>query len=406
MREVTMELERLLSRPAPAGRYWPRAAEWREDAGSRFAVCRPKLGARSLELLAYGLRQLDGRELHLVLPRQAVKATRARAAFLAPGVHVHRSRAEGLGDAEPPMSIAEATAFYRQLGEPVVPKDWEAPGWEPWLTDLVDWVESRRVERVRNSEEHAWHYRGRQVFSVRRFASGGCELTAGANCRAPTGAQPAPIKVRLAADQELGADQAKRVRRAVDSAIERRRTGEDDKHREHLLQAAIGTEPSLIGMTELRREVPAWRPDYEADCCRAFIDFVGCDVDRVGHLIEVKIGPDAQSGIQALDHWAWAKAHIDVLSDQTSIDPASGLKLDIVLGRSDKELLHPAAAATLRALGDDVDWRCHLVEDWNTVTTPRQLLAPRSEAFPPRMLPTEAVRLSTAVQLDHIDGHR
>lgn len=272
--------------------------------------------------------------------------------------------------------------------------------------DLVDWVESRRVERVRNSEEHAWHYRGRQVFSVRRFASGGCKLTAGANFRAPSGAQLAPFKVRLAAGRELGADQVERVRLAVDAAIEHRRTGEDDKHREHLLQAAIGTEPSLIGMTELRREVPAWRPDYEANRCRAFIDFVGCDVDRVGHLIEVKIGPDAQSGIQALDHWAWAKAHIDVLSDQISIDRASGLKLDIVLGRSDKELLHPAAAATLGALGDDVDWRCHLLEDWNTVATPRQLLAPRSVALPRRTLPTEGVGLSTAVRLDQIDGHR
>jgi hypothetical protein len=42
--------------------------------------------------------------------------------------------------------------------------------WDPWLKDLADWVESRRVERVRNSERHAWHYRGRQVLSVRRFA--------------------------------------------------------------------------------------------------------------------------------------------------------------------------------------------------------------------------------------------
>ena len=293
------------------------------------------------------------------------------------------------------MSIMEAEEFYRRLGNPVQAAAWATASWEPWLSDLVDWVDSRRVERVRNSERHAWHYRGRQVLSVRSFASGGHELVAGVNYREPTGDQPAPLKVRLAARQKLDAGQIDRVKQAVDEAIERRRTGEDDKHREHLLQAAIGTEPSLIGMTELRREVPAWRPKYGARSGRAFVDFVGRDVDRVGHVIEVKIGPDAQLGIQALDHWAWATAHIDDLSEQIAIDPTAGFKLDIVLGRSGKELVHPAAAATLDALSDDVDWRCHVVDDWNTVDTPRQLMTPRSESFPPRKFPCEEAQHKT-----------
>ena len=394
-REVTMELERLLASPAPHGANWPKAAEWHEDASSRLAVCRPKQGAGSLGLLAYGLRRLEGRQLHLVVPQQAVTAIRARAAFLTPRVHVHRKQAKGWADAEPPMSVMEAKEFYRQLGKPVQAAAWETASWEPWLRDLVDWVDSRRVERVRNRERHAWHYRGRQVLSVRRFASGAYELVAGVNYRAPTGDQPAPFKVRLAAGEELEAGQVDRVRLAVDEAIERRRTGKDDKHREHLLQAAIGTEPSLIGMTELRREVPAWRPKYGAHSGQAFIDFLGRDVDRVGHVIEVKIGPDAQLGIQALDHWAWATAHINELSEQITIDPTAGIELDIVLGRSDKELVHPAAAATLDALGDDVDWRCHVVDDWNTVATPRQLIAPRSEACPPRKLPTAETQRDT-----------
>ena len=399
---ATMELDRLLSSPAPHGARWPKAAEWHEDASYRLAVCRPKQGAGSLDLLAYGLRRLEGRQLHLVVPLQAVTAIRARAAFLTPKVHVHRRRSKGWADAEPPMSIIEAIEFYRQLGNPAQPAAWEAASWEPWLRDLVDWVDSRRVERVRNSERHAWHYRGRQVFSVRRFASGGYELVAGVNYRAPTGDQPAPLKARLAAGQELETNQVDRVRSAVDEAIERRRTGKDDKHREHLLQAAIGTEPSLIGMTEVRREVPAWRPKYEAHGGQAFVDFLGRDVDRMGHVIEVKVGPDAQLGMQALDHWAWATSHIDDLPEQIAIDPTAGFKLDIVLGRSDKELVHPAAAATLDALGDDVDWRCHVVDDWNTVDTPRQLMTPRSESFPPRRLPTEECQRDTE-SLDHIE---
>ena len=382
-----MELESLLSSPSPEGRNWSRAADRYEDDSCRLGVSRPRPGARSLELLAYGLQGLDGRELHLVVPKPAVEATRARAAFLAATVHVHRRRATGFGDAESPMSITEATRFYRRLGDPLEPAVWDAATWEPWIKDLVDWVESRRVERVRNSERHAWHYRGRQVLSVRSFADGGYELIAGANARTRTGDQPVPFKQRIAPGTALSADQVAEIRSTVDVAIERRRTGEDDKHREQLLQAAIGTEPGRIGMTHLRREVAAWRPKYETGRGRAFIDFVGCDVDRIGHVIETKIGPDAQLGLQALDHWAWANAHRVEIAEGITADPTSPFKLDIVLGRSAKPLLHPAATATLHALRDEVDWRCHLVDRWDTVTAPCELLALRAEALTPGALP-------------------
>ena len=382
-----MDLQRLLASPPPPGRNWPRAAEWHQDEVGRLAVIRHGHGERSLGLLAYGLRGLDERELHLVVPRRAVDATRARAAFLTATVHVHKAQAAGIRDAESRMTLTEATEFYRQLGEPSEPAEWQAATWEPWLKELVDWVESRRVERVRNSEEHAWHYRGRQVFSVRRFASGGCKLTAGANFRAPSGAHPEPFEVRLSAGQELVPDKVKRVRCAVDSAIERRRTGEDDRHREHLLQAAIGTEPSLIGMTELRREVPAWRPKYPVNGGVARIDFLGRDVDRIGHVIETKVGSDAQLGIQALDHWAWGDAHRAELAGYIDADPTGPFELDVVLGRRAEPLLHPAAAATLQAFRREVNWRCHLVSDWDTIDTPHQLLTPQAEALAPRQLP-------------------
>ena len=386
-REVTMELERLLSSPAPHGANWPKAAEWHEDASSRLAVCRPKQGAGSLGLLAYGLRRLEGRQLHLVVPQQAVTAIRARAAFLTPRVHVHRKQAKGWADAEPPMSVMEAKEFYRQLGKPVQAAAWETASWEPWLRDLVDWVDSRRVERVRNRERHAWHYRGRQVLSVRSFASGGYELIAGANSQTPAEEQQAPVIRRTSAGEALTAKQDEEVRSAVDRAIDRRRTGEDDRHREHLLQAAIGTDPALIGMTRLRREFAAWRPKYAPSRGRAFIDFLGRDVDRIGHVIETKIGPDAQLGIQALDHWAWADAHRAELADHIDADPTEPFALDLVLGRCSRPLLHPAAAATLQAFCREVNWRCHLVTDWDTIDTPHQLLSPQSEALAPRELP-------------------
>jgi hypothetical protein len=394
-----MELEAFLSGSSPAGGP-SSAAFWHEDDRRLVGVIRHGAGGRSLELLAFGLQGLDGRDLHLVVPWQAVNATRARAAFLTATVHIHKSQATGIGDAEPPMSVPEATRFYRRLGKPSEPAAWEAATWEPWLEDLADWVESRRVERVRNSQRHAWHYRGRQVLSVRRFANGGCELIAGANYKAPTGNQPTPVRLRIPAEQAITLDQVAEVRSAVDRAIERRRMGDDDKHREHLLQAAIGTEPALIGMTQLRREVAAWRPRHKPGPGRAFIDFFGRDVDRIGHIIETKIAPDAQLGIQTLDHWAWANAYRTELSAHLDVDPNCPFKLDIVVGRSSRPLLHPAAAATLEALRAEVDWRCHLVADWDTIQTPRQLLTPQAEALPPHHLPSEDVHLIPVAETD------
>ena len=382
-----MDLQRLLASPPPPGKNWPRAADWHQDEDGRLAVIRHGRGKRSLGLLAYGLRGLDERELHLVVPRQAVDATRARAAFLTATAYVHKAQAADIRDAEPRMTLTEATEFYRQLGEPSEPAKWQAATWEPWLKELVDWVESRRVERVRNSERHAWHYRGRQVLSVRSFAAGGYELIAGANSRTPVEDVPEPVILRTSAGGALTADKKAAVRSAVDAAIDRRRTGEDSRHREHLLQAAIGTEPALIGMTRLRREFAAWRPKYTPSRGRAFIDFLGRDVDRIGHVIETKVGSDAQLGIQALDHWAWADAHRAELAGYIDADPTKPFELDVVLGRRAEPLLHPAAAATLQALRREVNWRCHLVTDWDTIDTPHQLLTPQAEALAPRQLP-------------------
>jgi hypothetical protein len=210
------------------------------------------------------------------------------------------------------------------------------------------------------------------------------------------------VKLRIPAEETITPDQVAEVRSAVDRAIERRRTGDDDKHREHLLQAAIGTEPGLIGMTQLRREVAAWRPKYKPSARSRLHRLLGRDVDRIGHVIETKIAPDAQLGIQTLDHWAWANAHRTELAEHIDADPTRPFKLDIVLGRSSRPLLHPAAAATLEALRDDVDWRCHLVSDWDTIETPRQLLTPRGEALPPRELPAEDVQLIVEADSDPV----
>jgi hypothetical protein len=382
-----METEGLLAGLTQPRGYWSPSARWHASDRRLVAVTARGYAAQSLKLLAYGLERLDGRTLHLVVPRTAVNPTRARAAFLDVPVHVHASQATGAGDTEPPMSRAEATAFYRRLGGVTPPQPWDSSQWPAWLADLIDWVESRRVERVRNSGFHAWHYRGRQILSVRRTAADGYRLTAGVDYRTPTGDQPAPVKLHVQATKALSAEQGAAVRAAVDQAVERRRTGEDDRHREHLLQAAIGTDPSLIGASYLRRELPAWRPKQQPRRGRAFIDFLGRDIDRAGHVIETKIGLDPQLGIQALDYWAWVDAHRAELAEQIDADPDRPFRLDLVLGRSAKPLLHRAAAATLDYLHEAILWRCHLVSRWDTVAQPARLITPEAGALPQRQLP-------------------
>jgi hypothetical protein len=377
-----------LERPAGA---WPRMASWYANERRLVAVSAHGHGNRSLDALAYGLEKLDGRELHLVVPRAAVAPLRARAAFLCPTVYVHAARQGNVGDGERPMSIPEAIAFYRRLGTPTPAPRWDVSTWPARLVELVDWVESRRVERVRTTRDYTWHYRGRQVLYVRPGRAGAYVLIAGVNYKEPRGDQPAPVALDISASSPLTTLHLAEVKAAVDEAIERRRDGTDDSHREHLLQAAIGTDPSLVGVSHLRRELPAWRPKVKPRSGRAFIDFVARDVDRVGHVIETKVGPDAQLGFQALDYWAWVEAHRAGLAGTIEADPDQPFELDIALGLSNKQAIHPAAAATLRAFVDGITWRCHLVSSWDTIDQPGQLLVPAAEPLATRVLPPMGV---------------
>ena len=279
-----MDLEELVPGSVRAKGVRSRRGSWYGDDDRLVATSAHGHGDQATDLLAQGLQHLEGRDLHLVVPRPAVDVLRARAALLDATVYVHPTRRTGLGDPEPPMTRTEATAFYRRLGDVTPPPRWDAIGWPNWLVELIDWLESRRVERVRTTEAHAWHYRGRQILHVRQAATDGSySLTIGA----PTtnGERTAPRRQRIAATDGLAPTAVEQVKQTVDLAIERRRTGADAGHRERLLQAAIGTDPSLLGLTHLHREVPVWRPGQQPRRQRGFVDFLGRDVTRTGQLL-------------------------------------------------------------------------------------------------------------------------
>jgi hypothetical protein len=383
-----MELETFLSGLTPSHGRPSRAAHWLEDDGRLVAVSRHGSGDRSPELLALGLQGLDGRALHLVVPERAVSVIRARAAWLTAKVRVHQSHGRTVGPAQTAMSPSEASRFFRILGGLTPPVKFDTSSWPAWLVDLTASLECGGVERTQTTRSVVWRYRGRQVLSVRLASAGTLELTAGAAFTSSGSDRPAPLRRTVTTATTLTSAELNDIRSTIDTAIDLRRTGQDPGHRERLLQATISSNPTLIGMTHVRREVPAWRPRLRPRRGRGFIDLLGRDIERTGHVIEAKIHSDPQLGVQALDYWVWADARRLELARHIDADPDRPFHLDLVFGCSTTPLVHAAASATLEALDPElIDWRCHVVAEWDTVAQPHQLLTPRAEALPPRQLP-------------------
>lgn len=361
------------------GGLWTSLAQWRGDDRTLVALCPDADPIRATKVLAYGLEQLHGRALHIGVPAAAVPAMRHRAALLTADITTFEHADDGRIQQVPPSSQAESLRWFGSLGKVRAVKDVDSFDGPPWLLELIDWLESRRVERVRPKHSWAWHYRGRQVLQVKE-SGGRYKLVAGVAYSKPTQEQPAPVHIESSASRGLASQDLERVREAVDAAIERRRVGDDKGHREHLLQAALGVDPALIGLTRLLREYPAWRPGSDDVGGQGFIDFLGVDIDDGLHVVETKIGPDPTLGLQGLDYWAWVTSHKDAITKELGIHPQDPrpVTLDYVVACSDKALLHRAAAQTSDALHTDIPWRFHVITDWDTVARPGRLLRPRA----------------------------
>ena len=380
----------------PSGR-WTTIAQWRTTGDSLVAVFDYPDPSYALGLLPYALERLGGRDLQVAVPTDAVEATRHRAAMLTADIEVLEQVGAEVRPV-PASTSGDALVWYAKRGpvtDVVGVDEFNGP---PWLVDLVDWLESRRVERIRRSQYWSWHYRGRQILRIGK-SGGTYRLLAGVAYAKPREDQPAPVRVEAAADPGPTAQEIETIKEALDRAIERRRVGVDRGHREHLLQAALAVDPSILAMTRLVREFPAWRPSLSDAGGRGFIDFLGVDVDGGLHVIETKIGPDPMLGLQGLDYWAWVTAHKDEVSACLGLEPSEEpVGLHYVIATSGKTLIHQAAAETMRRLGPDIPWRCHVITDWNTVDRPRRLLRPQ---------PVAGIRARTVPYEGMLDGpHR
>ena len=395
-RQDAVTFDELTAGLAPPTGRWTALGDWWADDRRIMVRAREQHGQRADELLAYGLERLQGRTLTLVLPPGASEITANRAAFLDADIEVYEEGGAGCVP-RPIPPVSKAVDWYGGLGDVTSLADadqFEGPG---WLVELIDWLESRRVERIRRSQYWAWHYRGRQILRLQR-KGGALQLVAGVDYRDPSERQPPPLAVDVVDGDELDTGMVGRIMSQLDQAIDRRRTGEDRDHREHLLQSAVAMDPSLLGMRELVRELPAWRPSVERTAGRGFIDFVGVDVDERLHVVETKIGPDAMLGLQGLDYYGWAMAHREQVARQAGADPGNhSVQLHFVFACNPKGLMHAAAGATLERLAPDIPWRCHVIDDWNTVDRPKQLLRPHA---------VPGIRARTLPEDGHCDGDR
>lgn len=153
---VTMDVEEFLSRgETPAGK-WTTMGRWRSDGEVLVGLFDGGDPRQALRLLAYGLERLHGRQLWLGLPPGAVQATRCRAAFLDAEVRV-LEHIEGRLEATDPASQDESLAWFGDLGGVQATSASEELDDAPeWLIDLIDWLESRRVELIRRSQYWSW----------------------------------------------------------------------------------------------------------------------------------------------------------------------------------------------------------------------------------------------------------
>ena len=195
-------------------------------------------------------------------------------------------------------------------------------------------------------------------------------VTAGIHYSGPN----APAPVVLAPGDHLSSEHVDHIIRAIEQAIEERRTGAPPIHRpdEHWLQAIIRRDPSIVGVEQpALRELPAWRPrDTVKEWGRGYIDLLGLDGHGDIRIVETKLADNADDllVLQGLDYFVWAKAYEYALRARLGAAKSARLELHYVLGASGKTGKIKVSPCT-EPLADALDptavrWRFQTVRNW------------------------------------------
>jgi hypothetical protein len=269
----------------------------------------------------------------------------------------------------------------------------------PWVSELVESASTHRhLQAVHRSSYLSWHCLGRQVLKLRR-AAGGVEIVGGVDFSGESIVFARNWKQTITGP--LNADQVREIFEAVDAAVERRLDGTDSGHPEHLLQALLADDMSVLGLVTdrpgmARREFPAKRADDK----RGYLDFLGTDKYGRLHVVETKIGNDAMLVLQGLDYWIWANAHRKSLAKVFGLSGTPEVVVDFVVATSGtKPAVGPYTAVQAEALPGSLRWRCHLATGLET----RELKVTRLERLAwPEGTPSFAAKHHAFALLDHL----
>lgn len=329
--------------------------------------------------LAYAVRHAQGRSTALVLPEGHANATAQRIPWLRPAARpslfVHR---DGQAVPQPERSQSETVqAVIGRLGD-MLPEAELTDAMMPLhlgdtsdgVWDLVEHVtRDRRLDHGHRRGERSWHFAGQRLLSIRR-GTAGIVVTAGIHYSGPN----APAPVVLAPGDHLSSEHVGHIIRAIEQAIEERRTGAPPIHRpdEHWLQAIIRRDPSIVGVEQpALRELPAWRPrDTVKEWGRGYIDLLGLDGHGDIRIVETKLADNADDllVLQGLDYFVWAKAYERALRTRLGAAKNARLELHYVLGASAKTGKIKVSPCT-EPLADALDptavrWRFQTVRNW------------------------------------------
>jgi hypothetical protein len=340
--------------------------------------------------LAYGLAYAGDRDLVLVLPAGSERATVMRAPWIDVPLEVWVFDAFD----QPVYQVLpypdEVLGRYRD--EVVTGGYVLGPDRAAWVDDVVKWAD-RNPDLIPGHRpgQLAWQCRGKVVL---RIAPRGAkvEAIAGVQHAQPPDGHPPAVAELLAAPLSPGG--VVRLLAANEAAVARRLSSADGETANDALKRALAHDPALLGLVEIRREFPAFRPPM----VRSYMDFLGADDHGRLHVIETKIGDDEMLVLQGLDYWIWAQAHRRELAALFGLPGTPEVVIDFVTADPGQgHMVGPYTASQAEALAGGISWQFHHVSDWLSDQPVVQRLAPRfspEASHSPRLTgPRQAVAL-------------
>jgi hypothetical protein len=332
--------------------------------------------------LARGLQRASGRRLRLVLPANEAGSALAWSAYLAPGrrpeILIHSDWANARAAQLPQPADVEGglimharrrakiddakSAVEAELRASSEPKHLGGGG--RFVYDLIEWVSRRRdLDPAHRQGYRAWQYRGQKVLEISP-GKGGVTVVAGVKGE------------KLTIGGPLSIEELKDLIARVETGIDARRTGQYRKPDEAWLQSFIGRAPHKVGIeSRAFREVPAWRSKGGVNSAptemwgRGYVDLLGVDAHGVVRIVETKLPSNSDApglGFQAIDYLIYCRAYRAALSRRLDVSPKADFAIRYVLGQEGRTTprLHDAAAATMRALDDWIEYDVQGLTDW------------------------------------------